>query len=167
MASATDSASGWRPVYRVVCRIPAGQVATYGQIAALSGMPRAARQVGWALSALREEDDVPWHRVINAQGEISPRGGPEIVDMQRALLESEGIEFSARGRVDLDCYAWVPGRRKAVSRTPGQKRASKKARKTTQKTAGQKVSKKARKKARKKAPKPAGKAAPKQRGSNR
>lgn len=133
--------AGWRPVYRVVCRIPAGQVATYGQIAALSGMPRAARQVGWALSALREEDDVPWHRVINAQGEISPRGGPEIVDLQRALLASEGVEFNARGRIDLECYAWVPGRRKSVAKT---------SRNSVGKTAQKKARKPARKKARKK-----------------
>ena len=103
---------GWRPVYRVVCRIPAGQVATYGQVAALAGMPGAARQVGWALAALDGEDDVPWHRVINAQGEISPRGRREAVDLQRALLESEGIELSHRGRVDLGRYAWEPRARK-------------------------------------------------------
>ena len=126
MASMTNPASGWQPVYRVVCRIPAGQVATYGQVAALSGMPGAARQVGWALSALTEEDDVPWHRVINARGEISPRGGPEIVDLQRALLESEGVEFDPRGRIDLDCHAWVPDRRKTVRR--GSSKAARKQR---------------------------------------
>jgi methylated-DNA-protein-cysteine methyltransferase-like protein len=123
----TQKAKGWRPVYRVVCRIPAGQVATYGQIAAMSGMPRAARQVGWALSALGEEDDVPWHRVINAQGEISPRAGPEVVDLQRALLEFEGIEFNRRDRIDLDRYCWAPGRRKAKSlKKTGKKAAFKK-----------------------------------------
>lgn len=104
--------TGWRPVYRVVRRIPAGRVATYGQVAALAGMPGAARQVGWALSALRPEDDVPWHRVINAQGEISPRGTRESVDLQRAILEFEGIELNRRGRVDLGRYAWEPGARK-------------------------------------------------------
>jgi methylated-DNA-protein-cysteine methyltransferase-like protein len=165
--SLNKPAGNWNRVYDVVNSIESGYVATYGQVAAIVGMPGAARQVGWALAALAQESDVPWHRVINAQGEISPRGGPQIVDMQRALLESEGIEFNARGRIDLECYAWVPGRRKALSRTAGQKTANKKARKTTQKTAGQKVSKKAHKKARKKAPKPAGKAAPRQRGSNR
>jgi len=78
-------------------------------------MPGAARQVGWALSALSAldaDDDVPWHRVINAQGEISPRGARETVDLQRALLESEGVELSHRGRVDLGRYAWEPGARK-------------------------------------------------------
>ena len=111
-AADDEKGKGWRPVYRVVRRIPAGQVATYGQIAALSGMPGAARQVGWALSALDAGDDVPWHRVINAQGEISPRGARETVDLQRALLESEGVELSHRGRVDLGRYAWEPGARK-------------------------------------------------------
>ena len=103
---------GWRPVYRVVRRIPVGRVATYGQVAALAGMPGAARQVGWALSALDAEEDVPWHRVINAQGEISPRGDREAADLQRALLASEGVELSRRGRVDLGRYAWTPGARK-------------------------------------------------------
>ena len=104
--------TGWRPVYRVVRRIPAGRVATYGQVAALAGMPGAARQVGWALSALDEDDDVPWHRVINAQGEISLRGTREMVDLQRSLLEAEGVEFGKRGRVDLTRYAWAPGAKK-------------------------------------------------------
>lgn len=108
----TANGKGWMPVYRVVRRIPVGRVATYGQVAALAGMPGAARQVGWALSALDEDDDVPWHRVINAQGEISPRGTHEAVDLQRALLESEGVELGHRGRVDLRRYAWEPGARK-------------------------------------------------------
>ncbi len=160
MASVADSAKGWLPVYRVVCRIPPGQVATYGQVAALSGMPRAARQVGWALSALREEDDVPWHRVINARGEISPRGGPEFVDLQRAVLESEGVEFNARGRIDLDCYGWVPGRRKTDRPVSG-KAASKPVRKKTPKRRAQIAGKQAAKKATKKAPKKASKRAAK------
>jgi len=154
VASIAGSTSGWQPVYRVVCRIPAGQVATYGQVAALSGMPGAARQVGWALSALTEEDDVPWHRVINARGEISPRGGPEIVDLQRALLESEGVAFNVRGRIDLDCHAWVPGRRKTVRRGAS-------------KAATKKAAKKAPKKAGHSEQKPNGKTARKQRGSRR
>jgi methylated-DNA-protein-cysteine methyltransferase-like protein len=105
--------SQWQAVYRVVRRVPEGRVATYGQVAALAGMPGAARQVGWALAALDEENDVPWQRVINAKGEISPRGAREIEDLQRALLESEGVEFDARGRVDLAHFAWRPGRGKS------------------------------------------------------
>lgn len=111
--------SGWKAVYRVVRRIPAGQVATYGQVAALAGMPGAARQVGWALHALREEDDVPWQRVINARGEISSRGIREIEDLQRSLLQSEGVDFNSKGRVDLARYSWKPRSRGALS-TAGQ-----------------------------------------------
>ena len=107
--------SGWKAVYRVVRRIPAGQVATYGQVAALAGMPGAARQVGWALHALREEDDVPWQRVINARGEISSRGIREIEDLQRSLLQSEGVDFNSKGRVDLGRYSWKPRSRGALS----------------------------------------------------
>ena len=106
-------AGRWQAVYCVVRRVPEGRVATYGQIAALAGMPGAARQVGWALAALREEDDVPWQRVINAKGEISPRGAREIEGLQQALLESEGVEFDARGRVDLLRFAWQAGSRGA------------------------------------------------------
>ena len=102
------SSNGWQSVYRVVRRIPAGRVATYGQVAALAGMPGAARQVGWALHAISEEDDVPWQRVINARGEISSRGIREIEHYQRALLESEGVNFNEAGRVDLACFAWQP-----------------------------------------------------------
>ena len=112
-------AEGWSPVYRVVRRIPCGQVATYGQVAAMAGMPRAARQVGWALNALDAGDDVPWHRVINAKGEVSTRGEREIEDLQRALLTAEGIELDRRGRIDLETYGWRPrSRRKSPARSP-------------------------------------------------
>lgn len=104
--------SSWTSVHRVVRRIPAGLVATYGQIAALAGMPGAARQVGWALHALDPDDDVPWQRVINARGEISARGEREVEGLQRALLEAEGVEFDRRGRVDLARYGWKPRSRK-------------------------------------------------------
>ena len=97
--------SAWTDVYRVVRRIPEGHVATYGQVAALAGRPRAARQVGYALHAVGERD-VPWHRVINARGEISPRAEPSEADLQRALLEAEGVGFDGRGRVDLATHAW-------------------------------------------------------------
>ena len=99
-------AKGWEPVYRVVRRIPAGRVASYGQIAALAGMPRAARQVGYALHALDAESGVPWHRVVNAQGRISERGPSVIVALQRSRLEAEGIVFAAGGRIDLARFGW-------------------------------------------------------------
>ncbi len=71
-------------------------------------MPGAARQVGWALHALTEQDDVPWQRVINARGEISSRGIREIEELQRALLQSEGVDFNKAGRVELATFAWQP-----------------------------------------------------------
>ncbi len=107
---ASRGEGGWAPVYRVVRRIPAGRVSTYGEVAALAGMPRAARQVGWALHALDAGDDVPWHRVINARGEISGRGERAFEDLQRALLEAEGVCFDRRGRVDLEHHRWQPAR---------------------------------------------------------
>lgn len=101
-------ASGWERVYRVVRRIPSGRVASYGQVAAIAGMPRAARQVGYALHALEFESDVPWHRVLNARGEISARGPSEVVPLQRSRLESEGVVFEKNGRIDLARFVWRP-----------------------------------------------------------
>lgn len=92
-------------IYALVRRIPAGRVATYGQIARLAGFPRHARQVGYALAAL-DDDSVPWHRVINSQGAISERAHPGAVEWQRLLLEDEGIAFDHRGRVPLKTYQW-------------------------------------------------------------
>jgi len=96
----------FRQVYRVVRQIPAGKVATYGQIAALLGQPRAARTVGWAMHAVPEGCDVPWQRVINAQGRISTSCQEHEVGLQRQLLEAEGVVFDADGRVDLRVYGW-------------------------------------------------------------
>ena len=93
-------------VYAAVRRIPRGRVATYGQIAAVAGLRGMARQVGYALHALPTDSVVPWHRVINARGEISRRGtyGSEVD--QRLRLEREGVRFDARGRVALDAFGW-------------------------------------------------------------
>jgi len=98
--------SSYEAIYEQVRLIPSGSVATYGQIAALAGRPKHARQVGYALHALDEESDVPWHRVINARGEISLRS----VDgkmIQRVLLEAEGVTF-VEGRVRLKDWRWNP-----------------------------------------------------------
>ncbi len=92
-------------IFRAVKRIPKGRVATYGQIAALAGIPRHARQVGYALSAL-DDDAVPWHRVINAKGEVSLRSEPRWDVEQRKRLEGEGVVFDANGRIDLDRFRW-------------------------------------------------------------
>jgi methylated-DNA-protein-cysteine methyltransferase-like protein len=96
----------FRPnVIEAVKMIPEGKVATYGQIARMIGSPRAARQVGMVLYGLRssEAEDIPWQRIINSQGKISTYkiGHGEL---QRALLESEGISFDADGRVDLEAF---------------------------------------------------------------
>lgn len=93
-------------VYAVVADIPAGKVATYGQIARLSGRPRAARQVGYALAALADRQQTPWHRVVNAKGEVSARATPDYEQYQRILLQDEGVEFDPAGRINLAHYAW-------------------------------------------------------------
>jgi methylated-DNA-protein-cysteine methyltransferase-like protein len=104
----SDSAPGYQLIYRLVRRIPRGKVATYGQIAVLAGIPRQPRQVGYALYALPGGSNVPWQRVINARGEVSQRSTPGYEGMQRAALESEGVVFDRRGRVDLTRYQWRP-----------------------------------------------------------
>ena len=100
------TSSSYRRIYAVVRRIPAGRVATYGQVAALAGLPGHARQVGYALHAV-DDDTVPWQRVINAQGRVSPRSEPGWEGFQRHLLESEGVRFNDRGAVDLKRYRWL------------------------------------------------------------
>jgi len=102
------SESSYQKIYATVRRVPEGRVATYGQIADLAGLPGHARQVGYALHALSEDDDVPWHRVINARGEVSLRGEPGMDQVQRVLLEGEGVDFDDRGRVDLKRGQWQP-----------------------------------------------------------
>lgn len=94
----------------MVARVPCGRVATYGQIAELVGLPgrSAARQVGYALAALKDGTKVPWHRVLNANGQVSPRGDPDRPEYQRILLEAEGIEIGLRGQIDLARYRWRP-----------------------------------------------------------
>lgn len=95
-------------IYAVVRSIPEGKVATYGQVAALAGMPRHARLVGYALHALPDGSDVPWQRVINARGEVSPRHEAGRDHYQRFRLEEEGVVFSLAGRVDLKRHRWDP-----------------------------------------------------------
>ncbi len=97
-------------IYRVVRRIPAGRVATYGQIAALAGLPGHARQVGYALFHLTPDEDVPWQRVVNSRGEISARSAePDSGQLQRAILEAEGVRFDDSGRIDMERLRWDPG----------------------------------------------------------
>jgi methylated-DNA-protein-cysteine methyltransferase-like protein len=99
-------------IYKTVQRIPKGRVATYGQIAMLSGIPRQPRRVGYALSALHDYQPVPWHRVINSKGRISRRSEPGYEFVQQALLESEGIVFDTNGRVELAQFLWRPKKKR-------------------------------------------------------
>lgn len=95
-------------VYRLVARVPRGRVTTYGAIARAVGDPRKAREVGWALAATPGDLDIPAHRVVNSRGELSGGwafGGPEV---QRALLEAEGVSFLPDGRIDLKRYLFTP-----------------------------------------------------------
>ena len=91
---------------KVVRRIPHGRVATYGQVAELAGLEGHARQVGYALHTLPARSDVPWHRVVNARGEISPRSAGDSHELQRLLLEEEGVEISPGGKIDLTRFRW-------------------------------------------------------------
>jgi methylated-DNA-protein-cysteine methyltransferase related protein len=96
-------------IYAMVRQIPPGQVATYGQIAELVGMMGRARQVGYALFRVAPDADIPWHRVINAQGQVSRspmREGND--DLQQHLLEAEGIVFDKNQTIDLKKYRWQP-----------------------------------------------------------
>lgn len=123
-AQPAKSQSRWRYFHGVVARIPAGRVATYGQVAALAGFAGNARQVGYALAALPEESGVPWQRVINARGEVSLRREPGREGFQRHLLEEEGVQFGPGGRVDLARFGWEPG----SGRSEGADRASRRRR---------------------------------------
>jgi methylated-DNA-protein-cysteine methyltransferase-like protein len=100
-------AGDYARIYAAVRRIPRGRVATYGQIASLAGLPGHARQVGYALNAL-EDERVPWHRVVNAQGRISLRAVSGAEFEQQRRLESEGVEFDATGRLSIARYQWRP-----------------------------------------------------------
>lgn len=126
-------------IYQVVRKIPRGKVATYGQVADLAGLSGHARQVGYALHATPDDFDIPWQRVVNAKGEISPRSEPMMEGVQQSLLEAEGIEFDMNGRIALARCRWQPrlhsvaskdelrrGRAKTKSQTRGQKQMRRK-----------------------------------------
>jgi methylated-DNA-protein-cysteine methyltransferase-like protein len=97
------------PILAAVRAIPRRRVATYGQIARLAGLGGQARRVGYALAALPAGSRVPWHRVVNAVGRISPRSGDRSVELlQRRMLEREGVRFDRSGRIDLTRFRWRP-----------------------------------------------------------
>ena len=96
-------------IYAIVKQIPPAKVATYGQVADLAGLYGKARLVGYALFRVDIAEDIPWHRVINAKGEISysfQRQGGDY--LQKVLLEQEGVEFKSNGKIDLNKYRWQP-----------------------------------------------------------
>ena len=90
-----------KEVIQLIQSIPFGHVATYGQIAKAAGNARGARQVSWILHSMSQKYELPWHRVINAKGEISIS---HKVRTQREMLEMEGIEFTLEGKVDFNKY---------------------------------------------------------------
>jgi len=95
-------------IYNVIRQIPEGKVATYGQISRIVGRC-SAQMIGFALAALGKQhivEDVPWQRVINAKGHISPHGYGFGTNMQRVLLEEEGITFSLEGEIDFEKFGW-------------------------------------------------------------
>mgnify|MGYP001819639528 FL=1 len=95
----------YQRAYELVCLIPAGKVATYGQIA--SYIDRCTpRMVGYAMAATPHDRDIPWHRVINSQGMISIRANGERDMLQRLLLEAEGVIFNKNNKVNLSVAGW-------------------------------------------------------------
>lgn len=95
-------------IYEVVCSIPEGKVATYGQVAMLAGNPRWARVVGYALHKNPAFGVIPCHRVVNRDGKIAESFAFGGSDIQRQMLENEGVIFGADGRIDLDKFLWKP-----------------------------------------------------------
>lgn len=94
-------------IYEVVCRIPKGSVATYGQVAALAGNPRWARVVGYALHVNPKPGVIPCHRVVTRKGETAEAFAFGGADMQRVLLEEEGVSFLPDGTVDMAQCQWI------------------------------------------------------------
>ncbi len=92
-------------VLKIIASIPSGKVMTYGQIARAAGSPRGARQVVRILHSMSEKHKLPWHRVVNAKGEISFRD-PEMSFTQKSLLEAEGIVFVKDKVISLERFQW-------------------------------------------------------------
>lgn len=99
-----------KALIKTIKKIPKGKVATYGQIAALAGNPRAARQVARALHSSSEKENLPWHRVVNSRGKISLHPGAGY-ELQQALLEQEGVVFGLQDTIDLNRFLWQPKHR--------------------------------------------------------
>lgn len=95
-------------IWQVIMQIPPGKVSTYGDVARMAGLPRAARRVGHALRGLPADTRIPWHRVINSHGRLSLPAGSNSYYSQRERLESEGVVFSGPGKLSLRRYRWQP-----------------------------------------------------------
>lgn len=107
----------WAAIYDVVRAIPPGRVMTYGQIAEWLGQLVSPRAVGWAMHTC--PDDVPWHRVVNARGGCSTERLPDLPpDIQRTILEAEGVQFRLDGTLDLATCRWLPSARSAEGPGP-------------------------------------------------
>ena len=106
MSTQYEKAPVYRRILDVVRQVPHGQVATYGQIALIVG-DCTPRMVGYCLASLDFDSEVPWQRIINYQGKVSPRSTGHGSQVQRELLEEEGVEFDARGRVSFRKYGWM------------------------------------------------------------
>jgi methylated-DNA-protein-cysteine methyltransferase-like protein len=105
----TTEASLTDKIKDVVKKIPAGRVATYGQIAAMAGNPRAARQVVRTLHTSSRKEKLPWYRVINSKGGISLQPGAGYEEQKTHLL-SEGIEFDSNDTINFERFLWRPHR---------------------------------------------------------
>jgi len=98
----------YEAIYALVKQIPPGKVATYGQIARLVG-GCTARMVGYAMAATPSGEDIPWHRVINSKGKISPHGLGYGSALQKARLLEEGILFDEQNTINLNLFGWFSG----------------------------------------------------------
>ncbi|WP_163971077.1 MGMT family protein [Oceanobacillus halotolerans] len=96
-----------KEVLTIIRSIPEGKVMTYGQIARFAGSPRAARQVVRILHSMSKKHHLPWHRIVNAKGQIALKND-ELYHEQIINLQMEGIEVSQQGSIDLEKYQWNP-----------------------------------------------------------
>lgn len=95
-------------VYEIVGQIPRGRVMTYGQIAAMLGRPRGAKVVGWAMRAAPDDRHLPCHRVVTKSGTMAPGYAFGGADIQRVLLEKEGVTFKENDCIDIEKHLWKP-----------------------------------------------------------
>lgn len=94
-------------VIQIIKKIPYGRVTNYATVATLAGEPRRAREVGYILHGMSKKYDLPWQRVVNKKGYISIRGGDvDMKNLQKSLLEQEGVEVSQDFMIDLEKYGW-------------------------------------------------------------